>query len=161
VADLSNNELVLTEIAKGTQVLPANTAVILRKSNSAEAVILTPTDEEPVTFSANNSLEGVDEITAVTSINGLTRDNCFVLSGVEGVGFYKINSDNLAAHKAYVRYDGDLSSAPKRMRFVFETATGVEQVSNNQVQRTKVVENGVLYIMYKGTKYNVQGQIVK
>lgn len=38
--------------------------------------------------------------------------------------------------------------------------TGVEQVQSNQVQSTKVIENGVLYIMHNGTKYTIQGMRV-
>ena len=38
---------------------------------------------------------------------------------------------------------------------------GLENVQGDNVQCTKVIENGVLYLMYKGTKYNVQGQEVR
>lgn len=34
---------------------------------------------------------------------------------------------------------------------------GVETVPSDQVPGTKVMENGVLYLIYKGAKYNVQG----
>ena len=40
-------------------------------------------------------------------------------------------------------------------------ATGMENIQGDKVQRTKVIENGQLFILYKGTKYNVQGQVVK
>ena len=39
--------------------------------------------------------------------------------------------------------------------------TGIEDVQGNNVQCTKVIENGVLYILYNGTRYNVQGQVIK
>jgi hypothetical protein len=39
--------------------------------------------------------------------------------------------------------------------------TGVENVQGDNVQSTKVVENGVLYIIKNGVKYNAQGQVVK
>lgn len=39
--------------------------------------------------------------------------------------------------------------------------TDVEEVQGNNVPCTKVIENGVLYLKYKGTKYNVQGMRVK
>ena len=70
----------------------------------------------------------------------------------------------LKAHKAYVIYNGSQNFAPKRMRFVFnneQTATGVENVQGDNVQSTKVIENGVLYIIRDGVRYNAQGQIVK
>ena len=166
VADLSGSDLVLTEIAHGEQVIPANTAVIFRKAGSDEPVALTPTDAEAVSFTANNDLEGVDAETAVTSIDGLTTTNCYVLSGTNenGVGFYRINSENLKAHKAYVKYSGTQNNAPRRMRFVFneeQVATGVENVQGDNVQSTKVLENGVLYIIKNGVRYNAQGQKVK
>ena len=155
----------LTEIANGTQVIPANTAVILRKTGSNAPVVLTPTDEEAVTFTAHNSLEGVDDATPIAD-KGMTQDNCYVLSGMAqyGVGFYKINDTMLKAHKAYVKYEGPQTNAPRRMRFVFnqeQTATGMENVQGDNVQSTKVLENGVLYIIKNGVRYNAQGQIVK
>ena len=43
------------------------------------------------------------------------------------------------------------------IRLARKTPTGVENVQRDDVPCTKVIENGVLYLMYKGTKYNVQG----
>ena len=105
----------------------------------------------------------MDDITAVTSIDGLTRDNCYVLSGQEGVGFYLINSDNLKAHKAYVKYVSTpgQGNAPRRMRFVYNTPTDITNVQGDKVQSTKVLENGQLIIIKNGVRYNAQGQVVK
>ena len=163
IADLSNNELVLTEIAHGEQVIPANTAVILRKTGSADPVVLVPTAENGVSVNPDdNSLEGVDVATPIAD-KGMTQDNCYVLSGTNehGVGFYKINGNTLKAHKAYVKYAGSSSNAPKKMRFVYGQATGIEDVQGNNVQSTKVIENGVLYIIRDGKTYNAMGQMVK
>ncbi len=41
------------------------------------------------------------------------------------------------------------------------SSTGLYDVPNDRVQGTKVIENGVLYLIYRGIKYNVQGQIIK
>lgn len=38
------------------------------------------------------------------------------------------------------------------------TATGVEKVPSDKVSCTKFIENGVLYLLYNGTKYNVMGK---
>ncbi len=165
IADLSGNDLVLTEIANGTQVIPANTAVILRKTGSAEPVVLTPTEENGVSFSAHNSLEGVDVATPIASIDGLTQDNCYVLSGTDqyGVGFYRILGNQLKAHKAYVIYNGSQSNAPRRMRFVFnqeQVATGIDN-ANADIKAEKRIENGQLIIIKNGVRYNVQGQVIK
>ena len=166
IADLSGSDLVLTKIAEGAQVIPANTAVIFRKSGSADPVVLTPTEENGISVNPDdNSLKGVDAVTAVTSIDGLTTTNCYVLSGTNehGVGFYRINSENLKAHKAYVKYAGLQNNAPKRMRFVFnqeQIATGIDN-ANADIKAEKRIENGVLIIIKNGVRYNVQGQIVK
>ena len=42
-----------------------------------------------------------------------------------------------------------------------EIGTGIGQVPSDQVQGTKVLENGVMYLMYKGTMYNIQGSVVR
>ena len=167
IADLSNNELVLTEIAHGEQVIPANTAVILRKTGSADPVVLIPTQENGVIINPDdNSLRGVDEDKTLESLS-INPLQCYVLSGKShdetesGVGFYLIHGNTLKAHKAYVKYVGGQSNAPKKMRFVYGQATGIEDVQGNNVQSTKVIENGVLYIIRDGKTYNAMGQMVK
>ncbi len=168
VATLSEDKLSLTKIAEGTDVLPANTAVILRKSGSAEPVVLTPSDEEPVTFEAVNSLMGRDAQTPLAELS-LTSTTCYVLSGgsvdeeVTGVGFYRIYGTTLKAHKAYVQFNGSVSSAPKRMRLVFpqeQMPTGLEETNATDKAR-KVMENGTLYIIRDGVRYYTTGQIAQ
>ena len=153
IADLSNNELVLTEIAHGEQVIPANTAVILRKTGSADPVVLIPTAESGVSVNPDdNDLRGVDDATTLASLS-INPAQCYVLSGKShdesesGVGFYRIYGPTLKAHKAYVIFAGSSNNAPKKMRFVYGQATGIEDVQGNNVQSTKVIENGVLYII--------------
>ena len=50
---------------------------------------------------------------------------------------------------------------PARLVIAPKMPTGMDNVQGNKVQSTKVIENGQLYIMYKGTRYNVQGKVVK
>ena len=164
IAKISGSDLVLTQIAEGEQVIPAGTAVIFRKTGSSIPVGLRDTEENNTSFDpADNDLRGVNVATYVTSIDGLTRENCYVLSGTAqyGVGFYKIDSDELKQHKAYVKFEGGSNNAPKKMRFVYGQATGIEDVQGNNVQSTKVIENGVLYIIRDGKTYNAMGQIIK
>ena len=40
---------------------------------------------------------------------------------------------------------------------IIDTVTGVENVQSDDVQCIKVIENGVLYIIKNGAKYNAQG----
>ena len=151
VADLSGANLLLTKIAEEGEVIPANVAVILK--STVTPFTLTVSDADAVTFTATNDLQGSDTQIA-------TPDNCYVLSCKNNlVGFYHYTAANLNAHKAYVVYSG--SQAPGRMRFIFDQATGVENIQGDNVQSTKMMENGVLYIIKNGVKYNAQGQIVK
>ena len=151
VADLSGANLLLTKIANAGQTIPANVAVILK--STVTPFTLTVSDADAVTFTATNDLQGSDTQIA-------TPANCYVLAGEDGVGFYHYTASMLNPHKAYVIYSGS-NQAPKRMPFVFNQATGVDQVPSDQVQSTKILENGVLYIIKNGVKYNAQGQVIK
>ena len=163
VAEVSSNALNLTKIAGEGQTIPADNAVILR--STVAGFTLAVSDAAPVSFTATNNLHGVD---ADTEIADVVSGTCYVLSGnsTDGVGFFVYKAPNqLKAHKAYIDLNGSgMAQAPKRMPFVFngeQTATGVENVQGDKVQSTKVIENGVLYIIKNGVKYNVQGQEVK
>lgn len=46
-------------------------------------------------------------------------------------------------------------------RYYSDFTTDLSNVQSDKVPCTKVLENGVLYIMYNGTKYNVQGKMVE
>lgn len=62
---------------------------------------------------------------------------------------------------ASAQSSGDGGIAAIRMARQESSATGVDKVQSDQVQCTKVFENGVLYLMYNGTKYNIQGHRVQ
>ena len=151
VATLDGAKLLLSKIADAGQTIPANNAVILK--SSVTPFTLSISDAEAVPVNAINHLQGTD-------VSIATPGNCYVLAGNDGVGFYHYTATMLNPHKAYVIYSGS-NQAPKRMPFIFDAATGVDQVPSDQVQSTKVIENGVLYIIKNGVKYNAQGQVVK
>lgn len=161
VAKIDGTDMIMTEIAKNDQVIPAGTAVILQSPTGSFS--LTPSDESAVTFdSEKNQLLGTDSEKEAPA-------GCYVLSGhstdnsVTGVGFYQF-SGTIPAHKVYLIYSGPTLAPSHRMRFIFneeQQATGVENVQGDKVQCTKVIENGVLYIRHNGKIYNAQGQIVK
>lgn len=80
-------------------------------------------------------------------------------------------NNHLEANRAYVLLSelNAVAEAPqgapgrrvRAMPMQPQVATGVDQVPSDQVPNTKVLINGQLYIMYNGTMYNVQGQLVK
>ena len=150
VTTVSGDAMQLQKVAEAGQTIPAGAGVILKASVTPFTLSISDADAVSV---EGNRLEGSDD--AIT-----TPSNCYVLSCENNlVGFYHYTAGNLNAHKAYIIYSGS-NQAPRRLRFVFDQATGVENVQGN-VQSTKVIENGVLYIIKNGVKYNAQGQIVK
>ena len=156
VATLSGSNLLLTKIAEAGQTIPADNAVILK--SSVTPITLSPSEADAVTFSATNSLQGTDEAIANPA-------NCYVLSCKNNlVGFYQYSGTNLNPHKAYVIYSGSGSNqAPRHLRFVFNTATGVEngQMTHDERQTTKLLRDGQLIIIRNGVEYSVDGKIVK
>ncbi|MBO4249773.1 MAG: hypothetical protein J5884_00800 [Paludibacteraceae bacterium] len=157
IATLTTGAMHLTKIADGLAVLPQNTAVILKAT--AESFVLTHSiDGEPVSFTEKNDLLGSDVTMAPPA-------HCYVLSGasedgsVVGLGFYQYPYP-LNPHKAYIVLP-DGSAAPKRLRFIFDTPTGLEPRVESQESRTyKVIKDGRLIIIRGGVEYNAQGQIV-
>lgn len=158
VAELNTDNLLLTKIADAGQVIPADNAVIL-KANAANFT-LAKTDDEPVSFSATNNLQGVDE-------DGVdTPENCYVLSGGStGVGFYQYAGATLAPHKAFVVISGSGSFAPA-LNFVFydeqtTTDNSVITSQNPNGEWMKIFRDGQIIIERNGTQYSTPGQIIQ
>ena len=154
-AAISGDALNLTKVAEAGQTIPANNAVILKSSVQNYTLAVGALTSETL---ADNALQGVNAATAAPA-------NCYVLSGEGGVvGFYQYSGANVGAHKAYVIFSGE-SLAPKRLRFVFNeenTATSIEANSQQPMANSqKLIENGQLYILRNGVRYNAQGQIIK
>ena len=155
-ATIGESDLYLKKIAEANDVLPEGTAVILK--SSAPNYTMLPTDNAAIVITEPNALQGTDEEMSAPA-------NCYVLSGhssdnsVTGVGFYQY-AGTLKAHRAYVVVGS--SSAPKRMRFVFDTETGIDPVTDNPSPVTrKILRDGQLIIIRGDREYNTQGQIIK
>ena len=158
-AVISGDALNLTKVAVTGQTIPSGNAVILKSSVQNYTLIASAATSGSL---GENSLLGTDAATLVSSV--VSSGICYVLSGTdtEGVGFFTYAADKtLKAHKAYVVLGGG-AGAPKRLRFVFDAATGVEQITNDQSPITnKVIRDGQLIIIRNGVEYNANGQIVK
>ena len=159
-ATVNGDKMLLKKVAVPGDILPAATAVVLRASQADFTLI--PSAASPVSVE-NNALRGTDVNMEVPS------DHCYVLSGADGfVGFYPLSAPyTLTAHKAYIDLDnlpGGANNAPRRLRFVFseeQTATGMENVQNEENKAQKVMIDGVMYIIRGEHMYDAQGQIVK
>ena len=153
-ATIGESDLYLKKIAGAGDVLPEGTAVILKSTTDQYTMV--PSDASPISISVQNDLDGTDEQKSAPA-------NCYVLSGhstdnsVQGVGFYQYTGQ-LKAHRAYVVVG---NSAPKRMRFVFDTETGVESVQSSEVSVQKIIRDAQLIIIRGDREFNVQGQIIK
>lgn len=156
VAAISGATLTLTKIAEGGQVIPAANAVILKANSSS--ITLTPSDASPVSVDAND-LQGTD-----AAISNPSYGSTYVLSAADGVvGFYKLSSGaTIPAHKAYLTITGSLD-APRRLRFVFDSTTDIENPTTNDERLTtnKFLRNGQLIIIRGDKEFNAQGQMIK
>lgn len=160
-AVISGDALNLTSVAEAGQAIPSGNAVILK--SDVQDYTLAAGAATGVTLE-NNVLHGVDEATLVSNV--VMSCTCYVLSGgSNGVGFYTYAADKmLKAHKAYAVINAGIAYAPKKLRFVFnqeQTTTDIEGIQPSEVRSQKVIENGVLYIIKNGVRYNAQGQVVK
>ncbi len=120
---------------------------------------------------ANGALIGT-----YTTIDPLAKQtgsayNYVLNNGTDGIAFYQVLDDGCSVppYRAYLScaYNANVPQAGmpprKSMRIVFHTkeTTGLGEVQGDNVQSTKVFENGVLYIKHNGIKYNIQGQLCK
>ena len=80
-------------------------------------------------------------------------------------GFYNLSSDTeVASGKAYLETTTQVYA--RSLRIVFDDVTGIEQIDNGQLtidnsQDGKFIENGKLVIVKNGVKYNAAGAQVK
>ena len=158
VATLSDGALYLNKVAEGTDILPHGQAVILKANTNT--FVLSRSFDDPITISATNNLQGTD-------ISMPAPEHCYVLSdhaadhSETGLGFYQY-AIALTPHKAFVLIPDGASQAPKRLRFIFDTPTGIESISNNPLNITnKVIVDGQLIIIREGVQYNAYGQKIQ
>ena len=116
----------------------------------------------------NGALVGTYYAIAEVPVSDGSVNNYILSNGSDGVAFYQVkdNTCSVAPYRAYLSCGYNASAAgpnPAPMRIVFhkDAPTGVEDVQGDKLQSTKVFENGVLYIMNNGIKYNIQGQLCK
>lgn len=152
----------LTEIASG--VIPANTGALLQceTESTTYAFSLATSDEAAdaaVEFSGN-SLVGcavktdISAVAATHDIYALRHSDAYGFSG-----FFLYSGTVVNAGKAYLPLEKDPGTpAPSRsLRFVYDTATGVENSQPAAIGVQKVLKNGQLYILRDNVTYTIQG----
>ena len=176
VGYVQNNEFILRPIAFDGEIVPAQTAVVLRSSSLTYRLITLAPVAQP--YTGTNQLRGSDvNITIATDPELSSKaDKIYVLGKEgwvnsqrkEGMGLYRYTGTTLGAHKAYMVLEGvpsdpesSVQNAPARFLFRYEAeTTGIDQVPSD-VQSTKVLRDGQLIIIRGDKEYNAQGQIVK
>lgn len=176
VGYVSGSEFILRPIAFDGEILPKNTAVVLRSFASEYRLIAVDGSSSPMpirraAYTGQNDLEGTDSQITRASL-GDDADKVYVLdkgamiggSRQEGMGMYKYTGTYLGAHKAYMIYTAPAGPSPAP-RFLFrpekDTPMNVENVQENAQCAAKILRNGLLIIIKDGKEYNAQGQIVK
>lgn len=153
-SDPENPAIVLTAVTTG---IPAGAGVFVH----GEPLTTYYFSATTATAFSGNDLVGC---TAATDPAALSGVNIYTLRNVGGTTalYHYAGTAAIPAGKAYLPIAVTPSSpAPQRIRMVINGAQGIEDVQGDNVPCTKVIENGQIFIMHKGTKYNVQGQIVK
>ena len=140
----------VTELAAGQAYIFAATATSLTCTYSGSTVAA------PAPASTANVLQGVFADGTVPSGMWFLHNNKLYLSD---------GSNAVAANRAYLT-GLTPSAAPvpgrKHVRMPIQRiATDIEKVQGDDAQCTKLIRDGQLYLLYNGTMYNVQGQIVK
>lgn len=118
-------------------VIPANTAVILRTDESSVIDLKPCADASGISVPAN-SLSGAN----------LPMDapaNCYIMSyGQNGLGFYKYAvGKTLSAHKAYLVYQHPAGAQARALRMVFDKGeeTGIEAPLPTSIEGEEVIYN--------------------
>ena len=140
----------VTELAAGQAYIFAATATTLTCTYSGSTVAA------PAPASTANVLQGVfDDGTVPSGMWFLHNNKLYLSDGSNAVG----------ANRAYLT-DLTPSAAPvpgrKHVRMPIQRiATDISNVQGNDVQCTKLIRDGQLYLLYNGTMYNVQGLEIK
>ena len=150
------------ELAGGMPYLvrPASNKNISGTYNDKQIVsVLSSVNEDMVSF---RGLYGPLAVTA-------NDYNTLFVGTPDGEGnnlFYPQTDGSLRGLRAYFKIitTTPMTAPLRRARYVInqtEVVTGVENVQGDNVQGTKVLRDGQLYIMYNGVMYNVQGARVQ
>ena len=131
-----------------------------------ENVTIDATAPEAVTFNGV-TMQGTYASFAMSAQSDLDYEGGYVFLGQNNQLYWPGVDGAIKPFRAYFFVNTTNSSgAPKRrgMPAVLnekDEATGISNVQVDKVQSTKIIENGILYIIKDGVKYNVHGQIVK
>ena len=157
---IGNEEIV--EITSIGSVIPANQGVLLKGVKNTPYVFTTSNAADP--DMSNNDLVGCVERTDISSVAANNDIFCLRYSELfSQAGFFLYSGQYIPAGKAYlpVPKAGSNASPDRRIRFVVNTATGVENTNADTIETMKFIENGQIFIRRGDAVYTIQGTRVK
>lgn len=116
---------------------------------------------------ADGALVGTYQTIAAVPATTATNYNYVLQNGSDGVAFYQVKDAtcSIAPYHAYLSCSYNAisggSPAPMRIRYVENTATGIDEVEQPCMDAQKHIKNGQLFIIRDGKTYNALGQVVK
>ena len=121
------------------------------------------TDVDAVKDAGDVAMKGILKPTVIDA----NQNTMFLLAGNQLAWVDPSSARILKGFRAYFVFDNPTSPSAAPLRrmsaCIVEKAdapTDIEIVENNEMQATKVIENGTIYIIKNGVKYNVQGQVI-
>lgn len=108
--------------------------------------------------------EGDVAFIGTLDVTDLPENENYLFVGANNTLYYSDGTADMKAFRAYFRVDaagGGGSMAPARFNILPKLPTGTDDVRTGSIQVEKVMENGVLYIIKNGVRYNAQGRIVE
>ncbi|MBP5477710.1 MAG: leucine-rich repeat domain-containing protein [Paludibacteraceae bacterium] len=108
--------------------------------------------------------EGDVAFIGTLDVTDLPENENYLFVGANNTLYYSDGTADMKAFRAYFRVDaagGGGSMAPARFNILPKLPTGTDNVRTGSIQVEKVMENGVLYIIKNGVRYNAQGRIVE
>ncbi|MBQ7192067.1 MAG: hypothetical protein IJS00_04245 [Paludibacteraceae bacterium] len=151
-----------------TDAIEAGVPYLISWANTGE--VLTSLRFNGVTITTDEGQTVGDGIRFVGNINTAPmtiddHDNLFI--GANNILYWPNTNDGLKGFRAHfeIPKGSPLSvphNSPARIVMRGKTATDIEQtVTSNEQRSVKVMENGIMYFVCDGVRYNVLGQIVK
>ena len=161
---LEGNMLNLSDF--NSDVIPANTPVVLTASASGEFTIHATLETPGTAASESNSLSGKATETLISNMSAEIGTGTLMVLGVSAAnraGFYALQNavTTVRANRAYLIIPGG-TSAPSAIRIVDEenNATNIEELEASETA-VKFIENGKLLIKKNGIVYDMTGRMVK
>lgn len=164
-------EMVLNEVTEMEAGMPyffrypngAADAPNLNELNFHDVTVKTATSVAKTVEAGTFRLKGTLQNTLLNSATN------YLFLGAEDALFYPdfggagVTNDDLTLRpfRAFFEATGGANNAPARFVFGRKTPTDVESIQSSVISSQKIIENGQLFILKNGVKYNAQGQVVK